>query len=183
MKHLNTAILAFALGFIPQVTYSAVSCTPRNSNPYSTCNGENCTYWAWSQAAKSNKWDQKLPGWGDAKTWLKSAKECGFPIVYYPQSDAIAVDDDDIKVRKKTGESCQTICKGNGKKKKCNKKCEPIYKESSFPGHVAWVLESKIENGELRVKVSEMNYCEADGKAGDKWFPASKFDGYILKKH
>ena len=58
------------------------------TNPYSGGNS-NCTYTAWQKAYELT--GITLPGWGNAGTWLNSARAAGFTVSSTPREKSIAV--------------------------------------------------------------------------------------------
>lgn len=64
------------------------------SNPYSKYSkygpyNTNCTYFAWQKAYDNT--GVALPGWGNANTWLDSAKKAGYETGSTPRANSIAV--------------------------------------------------------------------------------------------
>lgn len=61
------------------------------SNPYNKNfnGGVNCTWYAWQQAY--DKAGVTLPGWGNANTWLDSAKKAGYETGMTPKVNSIVV--------------------------------------------------------------------------------------------
>lgn len=108
---------------------------PNASNPYSCCaivisgvsqtDGGNCTWWAWAKTFDT--FQEKLPGWGNAGTWLDAASAVGYAISALPEINTLAV-------KKSSPYKCG------------NTTCDY--------GHVAWV-ENVLPSGNLYI--SEMN--------------------------
>ena len=84
--------LFIVLWLIPFMVYA---------NPYSKTqiwNGKemsNCTYTAWQETYDRLK--IQLPAWGNANTWLKSAKNAGFKVGKEPKANSIVVFDDNYE--------------------------------------------------------------------------------------
>lgn len=60
-----------------------------SKNPYACCSKGNCTWWAWKEA--KDKWNESLPGCGNAGTWKSCLKGKGYPWKSKPSSKTIAI--------------------------------------------------------------------------------------------